>query len=62
MSAINLLALILVLLGLSFFLYGSVFYNSLIGWIGFYLLIGGLLSFLFIYIYNNFYKKNNFTH
>jgi hypothetical protein len=60
MSRNNLFFLSLTLLGLVLFLYGSAFYSSLIGWTGVYFLLGGILAFLLLYIYNGLFteKKN----
>jgi hypothetical protein len=39
------------------FLYGANFYDVVIGWVGVYLMIGGILVFLLFYIYNELTKK-----
>jgi hypothetical protein len=49
-----------IVLGLVLFLYGSAFYTAVIGWIGVYFIIGGILAFLVLYIYEGiFTKKQN---
>jgi hypothetical protein len=59
MSRINLIILFSIIGGLILFLYGANFYLSLIGWLGVYLIIGGLLSFLLLYIYQGLFSKKN---
>ncbi|MHA2323775.1 MAG: hypothetical protein ACXACB_00120 [Promethearchaeota archaeon] len=50
----------LFLLGLALFLYGANFYDAVIGWIGIYFILGSLLAFLILYIYNqSFNRKQN---
>jgi len=46
-----------VILGFVLFLYGANFYDAVIGWVGVYLMIGGILVFLLFYIYNELTKK-----
>jgi len=53
----NLIFLFVVVLGLILFLYGSAFYNAAIGWIGIYFIIGGILAFLVLYIYDGLFTK-----
>jgi hypothetical protein len=57
MSWVNLACLGMVILGFVFFLYGANFYDAVIGWVGVYLIIGGILVFLLFYIYNELTKK-----
>lgn len=59
MSRINFFFLLLVMLGFGFFLYGSAFYNSIIGWIGVYFLLGGILAYLILYIYDGLLSKKS---
>jgi len=47
----------MVILGFVLFLYGANFYDIVIGWVGVYLIIGGILVFLLFYIYNELTKK-----
>jgi hypothetical protein len=47
----------MVILGFVLFLYGANFYDAVIGWVGVYLIIGGMLVFLLFYIYNELTKK-----
>ena len=47
----------MVILGFVLFLYGANFYNGVVGWVGVYLSIGGVLVFLAFYIYNELIKK-----
>jgi len=46
-----------VILGFVLFLYGANFYDAVVGWVGVYLIIGGILVFLLFYIYNELTKK-----
>ncbi len=57
MSRISLACLAMVILGFVLFLYGANFYDAIIGWVGVYLIIGGILVFLLFYIYNELTKK-----
>ena len=47
----------MVILGFVLFLYGANFYNGVVGWVGVYLFLGGILAFLIFYIYNELTKK-----
>jgi len=47
----------MVILGFLLFLYGANFYEAVVGWVGVYLIIGGVLVFLLFYIYNELTKK-----
>jgi hypothetical protein len=57
MSRVDLACLGMVILGFVLFLYGANFYDAVIGWVGVYLMIGGILVFLLFYIYNELTKK-----
>jgi len=57
MSRVNLACLGMIILGFVLFLYGANFYDAIIGWVGVYLMIGGILVFLLFYIYNELTKK-----
>jgi hypothetical protein len=57
MSRVDLACLGMVILGFVLFLYGANFYDAVIGWVGVYLIIGGVLVFLLFYIYNELTKK-----
>lgn len=57
MSRIDLACLGMVILGFVLFLYGANFFDAVIGWVGVYLIIGGILVFLLFYIYNELTKK-----
>jgi hypothetical protein len=57
MSRVDLACLGMVILGFVLFLYGANFYDAVIGWVGVYLIIGGILVFLLFYIYNELTKK-----
>jgi divalent metal cation (Fe/Co/Zn/Cd) transporter len=57
MSRVDLVCLSIVILGFVLFLYGANFFDAVIGWVGVYLIIGGILVFLLFYIYNELTKK-----
>ena len=57
MSRLDLVCLGIVILGVVLFLYGANFYDAIIGWVGVYLIIVGILVFLTFYIYNELTKK-----
>ena len=57
MPRLDLVCLSIVILGFVLFLYGANFYDAIIGWVGVYLMIGGILGFLLFYIYNELTKK-----
>jgi hypothetical protein len=57
MTRVDLACLGMVILGFVLFLYGANFYDAVIGWVGVYLIIGGILVFLLFYIYNELTKK-----
>jgi uncharacterized membrane protein len=59
MSRINLACLVAVILGFVLFLYGANVYNAIVGWLGVYLLFGGILVFLVFYIYGELTKKED---
>lgn len=46
-----------VIFGFLLFLYGANLYNVIVGWIGVYFALGGVLAFLVIYIYKEWTKK-----
>lgn len=57
MSRLDLPCLSIVILGFVLFLYGANFYDAVVGWVGVYLIIGGILVYLLFYIYNELTKK-----
>ena len=57
MSWTNWACLGTVILGFVLFVYGANVYDAVVGWVGVYLFLGGLLAFLFFYIYNELTKK-----
>jgi divalent metal cation (Fe/Co/Zn/Cd) transporter len=57
MSRVDLACLGMVILGVVLFLYGANFFDAVIGWVGVYFIIGGILVFLLFYIYNELTKK-----
>jgi hypothetical protein len=57
MSWVDLVCLGIVVLGFVLFLYGANFFDAVVGWVGVYLIIGGILVFLLFYIYNELTKK-----
>jgi hypothetical protein len=57
MSRLDLACLGIIIFGFVLFLYGANFFDAVIGWVGVYLIIGGILVFLLFYIYNELTKK-----
>jgi membrane-bound ClpP family serine protease len=57
MSWLNWISFILVIVGIGLFLYGANVYDATIGWSGFYLGIGGILLYVFSYLYIQLRKK-----
>jgi len=57
MSRLDWVCLGIVILGFLLFLYGANLYDAVVGWVGVYLIIGGILVFLLFYIYNELTKK-----
>jgi len=51
--------LAIVILGFALFLYGGNVFDAVIGWIGVYFFVGGILSFLVLYIYGELTKKED---
>ncbi|MBK5133046.1 hypothetical protein JJE00_01295 [Candidatus Bathyarchaeota archaeon] len=60
MSSKKLIFLCIFLVGITLFLYGASFYNAVVGWLGVYFLLGGLLVILILYVYDGlFHVKQN---
>ena len=60
MSSKKLVFFCIFLVGIIFFLYGASFYNVIVGWLGVYFILGGLLVFLILYVYDGlFHVKPN---
>jgi multisubunit Na+/H+ antiporter MnhB subunit len=57
MSWINWLCIFLVIAGIGLFLVGANIYNPIVGWAGFYMVIGGILVYLVVYLYTELKKK-----
>jgi ABC-type bacteriocin/lantibiotic exporter with double-glycine peptidase domain len=57
MSRVDLACLGMVIFGFVLILYGANFYDVVIGWVGVYLIIGGIMVFLLFYIYNELTKE-----
>ena len=53
----NLACLSVTILGVVLFLYGANFYDAVVGWVGVYLLFGGVLAFLALYVYGELSKR-----
>jgi amino acid transporter len=49
---------ILVVFGIVLFLYGANAYNAPVGWVGVYLFLAGVITFLVLYIYGELTKKS----
>ena len=58
MSWTDLVCLGIGVLGFVLFLYGANFYDVIVGWVGVYLFLGGILAFLVFYIYGELTKKS----
>jgi len=54
---VDALCLFVVILGIVLSLYGANYYDAVIGWIGVYLFIGGILVWLFLYVYERLKSK-----
>lgn len=52
MSRIDWICLALILLGIILFLYGANYYNTVVGWVGVVLFVGGIIAIIAFYIYN----------
>ena len=57
MSWTNWVCLGVILLGVVLVLYGANFYDALVGWVGVYLFLGGILALVVFYIYGELTKK-----
>ena len=42
----------LIILGIILFLIGANYYNPVVGWLGVFLLLGGILALIALYVYN----------
>jgi divalent metal cation (Fe/Co/Zn/Cd) transporter len=54
---VDALCLFVLILGIVLSLYGANYYDAVIGWIGVYLFIGGILVWLFLYVYERLKSK-----
>jgi hypothetical protein len=52
----GLTCLFVVILGLVLFLYGANYYDNIVGWVGIYLFIGGILAYVFVWIFRRLIK------
>jgi len=59
MSYINWLSFFLVILGIALFLVGANIYNAFVGWAGVYMVIGGILLYVCVYLYVELRKKGS---
>jgi uncharacterized membrane protein len=57
MSWTNWACLGIIILGFVLTLYGANFYDALVGWVGVYLFLGGILAIIIFYIYGELTKK-----
>ena len=57
MSWVNWLCVALIIAGSVLFLVGANTYNAIVGWAGVYMFIGGILIYLFFYIYAELKKR-----
>ena len=49
---------VLAVIGIVLFLYGANVYNAAVGWVGVYLFLAGVITFLVLYIYGELTKKS----
>ena len=59
MSWKDLVGLGIILMGVVLFLYGGNYFNATVGWTGVYLIIGGFLVEIILYVYGQFKKKSS---
>lgn len=59
MFRLNWVCLSVILLGFVLFLYGANFYDALVGWLGVFIILGGALAFLLLYIYDELKKHGS---
>lgn len=59
MSWKDLVGLGIILIGVVLFLYGGNYFNATVGWTGVYLIIGGFLVEIILYVYGEFKKKSS---
>ncbi|MGF3522167.1 MAG: hypothetical protein ACQXXJ_03605 [Candidatus Bathyarchaeia archaeon] len=57
MSRIEWICLFAILVGVLFFLVGANFYNSVVGWTGVLLFVGGVVVWFIIYVYCALFKR-----
>jgi len=55
----DLVGLGIILVGVVLFLYGGNYFNATVGWTGVYLIIGGFLVEIILYVYGEFKKKSS---
>jgi hypothetical protein len=53
------MCLSLILLGFVLFLYGANFYDAIVGWLGVFVILGGALALLLLYIYCELKKQGS---
>jgi membrane-bound ClpP family serine protease len=56
-SWVNWLCIALVIVGSVLFLVGANTYNAIVGWVGVYMFIGGILLYLVFYVYAELKKR-----
>ena len=59
MFRLNWVCLSLILLGFVLFLYGANFYDAIVGWLGGFVILGGALALLLLYIYCELKKQGS---
>jgi drug/metabolite transporter (DMT)-like permease len=57
LSRIEWICLFAILVGVLFFLVGANFYNSVVGWTGVLLFVGGVVVWFIIYVYCALFKR-----
>lgn len=57
MFQLNWVCLSVVLVGFVLFLYGANFYEAVVGWLGVFIILGGILAFIILYLHDGLKKK-----
>ena len=57
MSRTDWACVFLIILGIILFLIGANIYNEFVGWLGFFLGVGGIVAWIVLYVYNYLYGR-----
>jgi predicted MFS family arabinose efflux permease len=58
MSQEDWICVVAIILGVFLFLYGANYYNSIVGWLGVFLFVGGISALVVLYVYHTLAKPN----